>query len=115
MKREKRERKGDARFPRDLPTALSLSLLAPLAPPSLALLCEEEPPKVVEGLTRKAAAVEIYPSGMLLLARFVTRKPNGLPLFPGEQGFIELPGINAADTLLFRGVVAFIPESSAIR
>lgn len=37
--------------------------------------------KVVEGLTRKATNVEIYLAGMLLLARFVTRKLKPLPVF----------------------------------
>lgn len=58
--------------------------------------------KVVEGLTRKATNVEIYLAGMLLLARFVTRKLKPLPVFLsflsfffpigwiGYRGFIEV-------------------------
>lgn len=104
-----REAERTAVSPRDLPTAVS-----PATAIALRSSFVRKSPKVVEGLTRKAAAVEIYPSGMLLLARLVTRKskpafpvllfprgPSPPSPSPVQQGFIGRAGINDDDMLLF--------------
>lgn len=92
--------------------AASRGTCLPLALPTAIAVCSfVSNLKVVEGLTRKATGVEIYLAGMLLLARFVTRKLKALPglsppvFFPSHSPAYRFIGhcrINAGDTLLFR-------------
>lgn len=101
--------------------AASRGTCLPLALPTAIAVCSfVSNLKVVEGLTRKATGVEIYLTGMLLLARFVTRKLKALPVFLllfssfPAYGFIRHCRINAGDTLLFRRILLLFPRPANV-